>query len=41
VKAAGVTLDADALEAIDEVVGDIVQRDPALTKSPRRPGLGD
>jgi aryl-alcohol dehydrogenase-like predicted oxidoreductase len=39
VKAAGVTLDADALKAIDDVVDEIVARDPAFTKSPRRPGL--
>ena len=38
-KAAGVTLDADVLKAIDEAVGDMVERDPAKTKSPRRPGL--
>ncbi|GAA1004924.1 aldo/keto reductase family protein [Nocardiopsis tropica] len=34
VKAAGVRLDADLLERIDEVLGDSIQRDPALTKSP-------
>jgi aryl-alcohol dehydrogenase-like predicted oxidoreductase len=34
VKAAGVTLDADLLKAIDEVVGPIAERDPALTESP-------
>lgn len=34
VKAAGVKLDADLLAKIDEVLGDSVQRDPALTKSP-------
>ena len=34
VKAAGVKLDADMLDRIDEVLGDSVQRDPALTKSP-------
>jgi len=34
VKAAGVKLDADLLDRIDEVLGDSVQRDPALTKSP-------
>lgn len=34
VKAAGVRLDAAALTAIDEVLGDSVERDPALTKSP-------
>ena len=31
VKAAGVTLDADALTAIDEALGDVVERDPAKT----------
>lgn len=36
VKAAGVKLDADVLTAIDEVVGDVVERDPAKTQSPRR-----
>jgi len=36
VKAAGVTLDADVLAAIDEVVGPIVERDPAKTQSPPR-----
>jgi aryl-alcohol dehydrogenase-like predicted oxidoreductase len=41
VKAAGVKLEADLLKAIDDAVGDIVQRDPALTKSPRRPGFDD
>ena len=40
-KAAEVTLEDDVLKAIDEAVGDIVERDPAKTKSPRRPGLGD
>ena len=39
VKAAGVALEDDVLKAIDDAVGDIVMRDPALTKSPRRPGL--
>ncbi|MFJ9556485.1 aldo/keto reductase family protein [Nocardiopsis sp. NPDC101807] len=34
VKAAGVRLDADLLERIDEVLGDSVERDAALTKSP-------
>ena len=38
-KAAGVTLDADVLKAIDDAVGDVVERDPAKTRSPRRPGL--
>ncbi|MDO9455841.1 aldo/keto reductase family protein [Nocardioides sp.] len=36
VKAAGVTIDADALQAIDDVVGDVVERDAAKTRSPRR-----
>ncbi|MEV0610077.1 aldo/keto reductase family protein [Polymorphospora rubra] len=34
VKAAGVKLDADLLKAIDDVLGSIVERDPALTTSP-------
>ncbi len=34
VKAAGVTLDDDLLGAIDEVVGPVVERDPAKTQSP-------
>jgi aryl-alcohol dehydrogenase-like predicted oxidoreductase len=34
VKAAGVKLDADVLAAIDDVLGDVVSRDPALTASP-------
>jgi aryl-alcohol dehydrogenase-like predicted oxidoreductase len=34
VKAAGVTLDADLLKKIDEVLGDVVVRDPAKTVSP-------
>ncbi|GAA4899074.1 aryl-alcohol dehydrogenase-like predicted oxidoreductase [Stackebrandtia albiflava] len=34
VQAAGVTLDADVLAAIDEALEPVVQRDPALTKSP-------
>ncbi len=34
VKAAGVTLDDDLLKAIDEVVGPVVERDPAKTQSP-------
>jgi hypothetical protein len=29
--AAGVTLDADVLARIDEVLGDVVERDPAKT----------
>ncbi|TIC88713.1 aldo/keto reductase [Nocardioides sp. GY 10113] len=36
VKAAGVTLGDDVLSAIDEVLGDAVITDPALTVSPRR-----
>ncbi|BCJ63483.1 aldo/keto reductase family protein [Polymorphospora rubra] len=36
VKAAGVKLDADLLKAIDDVLGSIVERDPALTTSPAR-----
>jgi aryl-alcohol dehydrogenase-like predicted oxidoreductase len=34
VKAAGVKLDADLLKAIDEAVGEIVERDPGKTQSP-------
>jgi len=34
VKAAGVKLDADLLKAIDEAVGEIVERDPDKTQSP-------
>ena len=34
-KAAGVTLDADTLRAIDEIVSPVVTSDPALTQSPR------
>jgi aryl-alcohol dehydrogenase-like predicted oxidoreductase len=33
-KAAGVRLDPELLRRIDEVLGDAIQRDPALTKSP-------
>jgi aryl-alcohol dehydrogenase-like predicted oxidoreductase len=36
VKAAGVKLDDDVLTAIDEVVGDVVERDAGKTQSPRR-----
>lgn len=36
VKAAGVKLDADVLQAIDEVVDPVVERDPAKTQSPQR-----
>ncbi len=35
VKAAGVTLDADLLKKIDEVLDPVVERDPAKTQSPR------
>jgi aryl-alcohol dehydrogenase-like predicted oxidoreductase len=35
VKAAGVRLDAGLMRQIDEALGDVVQRDPALTASPR------
>jgi aryl-alcohol dehydrogenase-like predicted oxidoreductase len=35
VKAVGATLDADLLAAIDKAVEPVVQRDPALTRSPR------
>ncbi|WP_205474752.1 aldo/keto reductase family protein [Nocardioides sp. SYSU D00038] len=34
VKAAGVRLEADLLTSIDEVLGDVVERDPARTQSP-------
>ncbi|WP_410617219.1 aldo/keto reductase family protein [Amycolatopsis sp. lyj-109] len=34
VKAAGQKLDADLLKAIDDVLGDVVERDASLTKSP-------
>ena len=38
VKAAGVKLDADVLKRIDEVLGPVVERDPAKTVSPpKRP----
>ena len=36
VRAAGVTLEPALLERIDETLGDLVQRDPAQTQSPRR-----
>ena len=35
VKAAGVRLDDATLKAIDDIVGPIVERDPAKTQSPR------
>jgi aryl-alcohol dehydrogenase-like predicted oxidoreductase len=34
-KAAGVTLDASAMTAIDEILDPVVERDPAKTRSPR------
>ncbi|GAB3520778.1 aldo/keto reductase family protein [Arthrobacter monumenti] len=34
VKAAGVTLDADTMSRIDDAVGSLAERDPAMTKSP-------
>ena len=37
-KASGVKLDADLLKAIDDVLDPVVQRDPALTRSPRTRG---
>jgi aryl-alcohol dehydrogenase-like predicted oxidoreductase len=37
VKASGVRLEADVLKRIDDVLGDVVVRDPAETKSPRSP----
>jgi aryl-alcohol dehydrogenase-like predicted oxidoreductase len=39
VKAAGVRLDEATLRAIDEVVGPVVERDPAQTRTPRRRDL--
>jgi aryl-alcohol dehydrogenase-like predicted oxidoreductase len=36
VRAAGVTLDDEILERIDKVLEPVVQRDPALTRSPQR-----
>jgi aryl-alcohol dehydrogenase-like predicted oxidoreductase len=38
-RAAGVTLGPDVLQAIDDAVGDVVRRDPALTRPVRRPGF--
>ncbi|MEQ4716462.1 MULTISPECIES: aldo/keto reductase family protein [unclassified Nonomuraea] len=35
VKASGVKLDADVLKRIDDVLGPVVERDPAKTQSPR------
>lgn len=40
VKAAGVTLDEATMTAIDEVVGDVAERDPAKTQSPARREFG-
>jgi aryl-alcohol dehydrogenase-like predicted oxidoreductase len=37
VKAAGVTLEADVLKQIDEVLGDSIERDAEKTQSPRSP----
>jgi aryl-alcohol dehydrogenase-like predicted oxidoreductase len=37
VKAAGVKLEPAVLKAIDDALGDIVERDPAKTQSPRSP----
>lgn len=36
VKASGVRLEQDALDAIDAALGDVVERDPSLTRSPSR-----
>ncbi|MFI9640222.1 aldo/keto reductase family protein [Micromonospora sp. NPDC051925] len=36
VKAAGVTLEADLLKAIDDIVAPVTERDPAKTESPAR-----
>ena len=36
VKASGVRLEQDTLDAIDEALGDVVERDPSLTRSPSR-----
>jgi aryl-alcohol dehydrogenase-like predicted oxidoreductase len=35
VKASGVVLEPDLLKRIDEVLAPVIQRDPALTESPR------
>ena len=40
VKAAGVKLDEATLKAIDDVVGDVAERDPAKTQSPARRDFG-
>ena len=36
VKAVGVKLEDDLLKQIDEVLDDVIERDPARTESPRR-----
>jgi aryl-alcohol dehydrogenase-like predicted oxidoreductase len=36
VKASGVRLDADTTARIDDILGDVVERDPARTRSPER-----
>ena len=36
VKAAGITLEPALMKQIDEVLGDVVERDPAKTQSPKR-----
>ena len=40
VKAAGVTLEPAAMKAIDEVLEGVIERDPALTKSPESRDFG-
>ncbi len=40
VKAAGVTLSESTLAAVEEIVGDIAERDPAKTQSPPRANFG-
>ena len=34
IRASGVRLDADTMAAVDAVLGDVVERDPTLTRSP-------
>ena len=36
VKAAGVKLDVATMKAVDDAIGDLAERDPAKTRSPRR-----
>jgi len=36
VRAAGVTLDVATMKAVDDAIGDLAERDPAKTRSPRR-----